>query len=118
MLYREYMTDCVIMVPTAGPDREGGQNITWAPSMTGEKLNTFSAAIIEDSNAEQLVAMQRGWNGSFSVYTDRATMLKHFDVVKRISDGQMFRIRADAIKKTPPSAGLDLRVVNAEMMKL
>ena len=118
MLLAEHMTSCVLMTQAASADGEGGQNIVWTPSATGNVLNTFDAAIVEDSSQETQIAMQRGWNGSFTIITKRTNVLKYGDVIKRISDDQMFRIMDDAVRKTPPSAGLDMRACKGEMVIL
>ena len=119
MLLAENMTSCVLMVQTgASSDGEGGQNINWSPSATNDVLNTFDAAIVEDSSHETQIAMQRGWNGSFTIITKRTNVLKFGDVIKRIEDGQMFRVMDDAVRKTPPSAGLDMRACKGEMVIL
>ena len=119
MLREEYKTSCVKMVQSSSSsDGEGGQNMVWTPSATGETLNTFDATILVDSDSEQLTAMQRGWNGSYTIITSRTNVLKFGDVIKRISDGQMFRIMDDAEKHTPSSSMLDMRSCKGERVQL
>lgn len=112
-LLLEAMTSCKIMDKTTADDGEGGVVTVWVEGASIE------AAIAPDGGAEQLVAMQRGWNGSYNVITKRTVVLMNGDVIKRESDNQTFRIKNDGTdNKTPPSAGLDMRAVKAELVTL
>ena len=112
-LILEAMTSFNIMDKTTESDGEGGVITVW---VEGAEIQ---AAIAPDGGAEQLVAMQRGWNGSYTVVTARSVVLMDGDVIKRASDNQTFRIKSDGTdNKTPDSAGLDMRAVKAELITL
>lgn len=112
-LLLEAMTSCKIMDKTTVADGEGGVVTVWVEGASIE------AAIAPDGGTEQLIAMQRDWNGSYTVVTKRTVVLMDGDVIRRVSDGQTFRVKSDGTdNKTPPSAGLDMRAVKAEMVTL
>ena len=107
------MTPFKIMDKTTEADGEGGVVTVW---VEGAEID---AAIAPDGGTEQLVAMQRGWNGSYTVVTKRTVVLMDGDVIKRESDNQTFRIKSDGTdSRTPSSAGLDMRTVKAELVTL
>lgn len=75
----------------------------------------FDAAATFDSSMEARIGGVQGVTSLYTITTHRAINLRHHDVVKRISDGKIFRVTSDGDdKKTPASASLDMRQVTAE----
>lgn len=90
-------------------DGIGGFKPAWVPSAT------FDAAISLDDSVQAQTAMAAGVKGVYTVTTKRKINLQFHDVFRRLSDGKVFRVTTDGDdKKTPPTAGLDMRSVRAE----
>lgn len=72
-----------------------------------------------DSSTASRIAAQEGVKNRYTLMTKRAIVLQAMDVIKRDSDGKIFRITSDGKdNKTPTIAGLDLRAVEAEEWEL
>ena len=98
-----------MMDKTTVPDGYGGFISTYAEGAI------FNAAMTFDSSIEARVAAVQGVTSVYQIVTSKAVVLDYHDVVKRKSDGKMFRVTSDSKdKKTPASAGLNMRVVTAE----
>lgn len=111
-LLHEYMTTCVLQIPTYVSDGEGGRTASWND---GEK---FQAAIVYDTDSEARIAEQERLNESYTVTTGREIDLAFYSVFKRLSDGKLFRvISIGTDNKTPLSAGINMRQVTAEEYK-
>lgn len=106
------MVPCVFMVPKKEPDGSGGFNTTWEP---GEKL---MAAINLDTSMEARIAEAAGTVRAYTITVRRDVHLKHHDVIKRISDGETFRLTSDGEKKTPLCSALDMAQATAEAWRL
>ena len=112
-LLLEWMEDFVKLEKADTPDGYGGYESAWTEGAT------FRAAATYDTSNEARVAAVMGVTGLYTITTSRAVALDFHDVVKRKSDGKVFRVTSDSKdKKTPLSAGLDMRVVNAEAYTL
>lgn len=108
-LWEERMEDCVIMDKTTAPDGSGGVTTTWTEGAP------FKAAIVPSGTQVQLVALQKGWKGSYDVTTTKAIVFYAGDVFKRVADGKKFRVTENGRDNyTPASAGLNMRKVTAE----
>lgn len=107
------MVSCVFMVPKKEPDGSGGFNTTWEP---GESL---MAAINRDTSTEARIAEAAGTVRTYTVTVGRGVHLKYHDVIKRLSDGAVFRITSDnGEKQTPACASLDMAQSTAEAWRL
>lgn len=99
----------VFMDKSTVPDGFGGYKRTWTegarfPAIANVPQSTI--ATIADQMTERI---------NCTVTTSKTVTLDKFDVIKRLSDGQVFRILSSgADNATPPSASLDMRVVSAE----
>lgn len=79
----------------------------------------FQAAAIFNSSTEARVGAVQGAYDRYRITTRRAVNLQYYDVCKRVSDGKIFRITTDGDDvKTPISASLDMRQVDAEEWEL
>lgn len=92
-LLEEAMTKCVMLNKQSDPDGYGGIITTWTNGAE------FSAAM----------------TSLYTIITKKNITLEYHDVIKRVSDGKIFRITSDGDDKhTPKSAALDMREVSAE----
>lgn len=72
-----------------------------------------------NASTQARIAQQEGVNVRYSFFMPRSLNLKFPDIIKRTSDGTIFRILSDGTdNKTPEAAGLDLRKVEAEKWEL
>ena len=102
-------TRCQMIDKTTVDDGIGGYERRWVDGAT------FDAAISLDDSIQAQTAMAAGVKGVYTVTTKRAVNLQFHDVFKRLSDNKIFRVTTDGDdKKTPPTAGLDMRSVRAE----
>lgn len=94
------------------PDRQGGMIPSWtegAEFMATADFVNSSTATIADAMTERI---------NCTITTSRAITLDFMDIVKRVSDGVYFRVLSNgANKKTPDSAGLDMRQSAAEVLR-
>lgn len=91
------------------PDGEGGYITTWAEGAE------FTANARFDSSMQARIGEAQGVTSLYTITTRKAVTLEYHDVVKRLSDGKIFRVTSDGDdNKTPESAGLNMRQVSAE----
>lgn len=93
-------------------DGEGGFNEEYVEGAE------FTAAVVPETNSVAKVAEAISQKLEYRVTTQRNVVLQQNDIIKRKSDGQTFRIYYKNNKKTPPSAGLDMRETFAEEWNL
>ena len=107
------MESCVFMVQNKTPDGSGGYKPEWTD---GKPLR---AAITLDTSTEAQIAEAAGTVKTYTVTVSRSVSLKYHDVIKRLSDGKIFRITSDnADKKTPVCSALDIAQSTAEAWRL
>lgn len=112
-LLSDAMTTCVILNKQTEADGYGGYITTWTDGAE------FKAAIVLDSSMEARIGEKQGVTALYTVTTPRALNLQYHDVFRRVEDGKIFRVTSDGDdKKTPKSAGLDMRQVSAEEWEL
>lgn len=108
-LLSDAMTRCVILDKIKKPDGEGGYINTWAEGVQ------FDAAITFDTSIEARTAEKSGVTSLYTITTAKGNKLEYHDVIKRISDGKIFRVTSDGDdKQTPPSASFSVLQVTAE----
>ena len=108
-----FMVSCVLMVPNKTPDGSGGYITTW------EEGDTLTAAIVRDSSMEARKAEAAGTVSVYTVTVSRDVHLPFHTVIKRLTDGKVFRITSDnAEKKTPICTGLNMAQSTAEEWRL
>ncbi len=107
------MEQCALMDKVRVADEYGGFITQW---QEGAK---FEAAISYNSSIEAKTAEKQGVTDVFTISTRKNVTLEFHDVVKRLSDGKIFRVTTNGGEnKTPDSAALNMRVVSAEAWKL
>lgn len=108
-LLSEAMTSCVMLNKQTQSDGYGGYITTWADGAE------FQAAIVLDTSMQARIGEKQGVTALYTVTTEKALNLQYHDVFRRVEDNKIFRVTSDGDdKKTPPSAGLDMRQVTAE----
>jgi hypothetical protein len=102
------MEPVVMLDKQTVPDGYGGFRRQWVDGIT------FNAAIVLDSSIQAQLAMAQGVTGVYTVTTGKEIDLQFHDVFRR-GDGRVFRVTTNGTdKKTPSSASLNMRQVNAE----
>ena len=96
-LYERMMCDCVRLIPSTEDDDEGGRSITWSE---GERIK---AAIVRDTSQELRVADKDTAKALYTVTTPSDTVLNYHDVIKRMSDGAVFRATSNSNPAPQPA---------------
>lgn len=112
-LLSEAMESCTMLDKTTVPDGYGGFISQYVPGAS------FMAACPLMSSNEALVAAQMETKTRYNVLTNKSINLQYHDVFKRDRDGKIFRVTSDGDDdKTPESAALNVRKVQAEEWEL
>ena len=112
-LLNEAMESCVMLDRQTTSDGYGGFVERWTDGAT------FQAAIVLDSSMQARIAAAQGVTGLYTVTTGKQINLQYHDVFRRVSDGKIFRCTSDGDdKKTPASASINMRQVQAEEWEL
>lgn len=102
-----------VMNKTKVADGYGGTKNTWAEGVS------ITGAITYDGSTQAKIAMSMGATGAYRFYVKKNVLLDYYDVIKRASDGKVFRILADSDEyATPKTAGLNIRVYDCEEWKI
>lgn len=108
-LLQDSMTKCVILNKIKAPDGYGSLTTTW------EEGGEFMAAVRFDTSMQARIAEKQGVTSLYTIITPKSINLEYHEVVKRVSDGKIFRVTSDGDdSKTPDTANLDMRTVSAE----
>lgn len=108
-LLNDAMTDVALLDKVRISDGEGGFIENWIDSVV------FKAAITFDTSMESRIAEKQGVSSRYTVTTGKNAKLEFHDVIKRLSDGKVFRITSDGDdKQTPKSATFQFLQVTAE----
>lgn len=97
-LIESMMEDCVFMNHVRTDDPYGGYSDTW------QEGATFKAAVIKNNTTEAVVAEKQGIEEIFTIVTMKTVNLDFHDVIKRKSDGIIFRVTSKTIDSTAPKA--------------
>ena len=112
-LIENMMERYILMEKVRIPDGEGGFIPTWNDGIT------FDAAVTRDSTMQARIAEKEGVTSVYTVTTHRNTVLEFHDVIKRVSDGTIFRITSNGNEmKSPAVSNLDICQVTAEGWRL
>lgn len=112
-LLDEQYDDFVFLDRKTVQDGLGGYYTVWS-----EGASIRAAVVLDNSTTARAAAVQ-GLTSVYTITTSRAVTLRFPDVIKRVADGKIFRVTSDGTdKKTPGSAGLDMRQVSAEEWSL
>lgn len=108
-LLSEAMEPFVMIDRITMPDGYGGMDEAW---QDGAEI---SAAAVVDTSMQARTAEKMGVTALYTITTNKNINLRYHDVLRRESDGKIFRVTSDGDdKKTPNSAALNMRQVTAE----
>lgn len=111
-LLSEAMEKCIMQDKATVSDGRGGFTTTWTDGAE------FDAAIVYNSSIQARMAEAQGVKSLYTITTAKNVNLQYHDVIKRASDGKIFRVTSDGDdNKTPNSATLNMRQVTAEEFK-
>ena len=112
-LLSEAFTDFVIINKSYVDDEYGGYNTTWTDGAT------IQGAMVHDSDLESKIAEVMVSKNLYTFTVRKEVALDYHTVLKRASDGKIFRLTSNSDdKKTPPSATLNMRQYSAEEFEL
>lgn len=112
-LLQDAMEKCILIDKTTRADGYGGYITSWVEGAE------FRAATVLDTSIEARIGEKQGVTALYTVTTSKAMNLQYHDVFKRSRDGKIFRVTSDGDdKRTPNSAGLNMRQVTAEEWEL
>lgn len=109
----ESMEPVVMLEKKRIPDGEGGFITTWADGAE------FEAAITFDTSMNARIGGAQGVTSRYTITTSKNARLEYHDVIRRLSDGKVFRITSDGDDKiTPATASFQFSQVEAEEWRL
>lgn len=112
-LLSQAMEDVVMLEKKRIPDGEGGFTTDWADGVQ------FKAAISFDSSIEARTAEKQGVTSRYTITAPLNAKLEYNDVIRRLRDGKVFRIKSDGDDvQTPKSATFQFLQVEAEEWEL
>ena len=98
-----------VMALKESDDGYGGIKRTWTNG------DTIEGAMVMNSSTASKIAESMGATGAYTLTVRKDTLLDFHDVIKRTSDGKIFRTVNDSDDiKTPPTAGLNMRQYSCE----
>lgn len=107
------MSTCCLVEKMRTSDGAGGFVTEWRDGAQ------FMAAITMDTTLDAQVAERSGVTSVFTVTAYRSCELSYHDVIKRLSDGRIFRVTSDNGDSEAPKAGtLDIAQYRAEKWEL
>lgn len=99
----------IFLEKTRKPDGEGGYINTWNEGVGFDATAEFSTSI------EARIADKQGVTSLYTITMRKGVLIEYHDVIKRLSDGKIFRITSDGDdKKTPKAATFQVQQVTAE----
>lgn len=112
-LLDEFKTNFHMMDKRSAPDGAGGFFTTW------EEGAPIDITVRFDSSMEARRAEKEGVTSVYTFLIPQTCALSYHDVLRRDSDGQVFRITSNSgDSHTPPSSPLGLTAVTAEKWEL
>ena len=108
-LLSEAFEHYIVMDKRIVDDGYGGTDRAWTEGIT------ISGAMVYNSSSTAKIAESMGVTGAYTLTVRKNILLDFHDVLKRKSDGKIFRIVTDSDDlKTPESAALNMRQYSAE----
>ena len=113
-LLTQAMEDVVMLEKKREPDGEGG----FLPAVWVDGA-PFKAAITFNSSMEARAAEKQGVTIRYTITAPMNAKLEYHDVIRRLRDGKVFRIKSDGDDlQTPKSASFQFLQVEAEEWEL
>lgn len=108
-LIESMMEDFVFLNKVKVDDPVGGYKDDYQDGVT------FKAAVIKNSTTEAQIAEKQGITEIFTIVTDKSMVLEFHDVLRRVSDGEIFRVTSRATDSQAPEAStVPIAKVSAE----
>lgn len=108
-LYETMMENCMMMDKRSVSDGMGGFVYEWTEGAE------FEAAIIKDNSMQAKIAEKDGVTELYTITADKGVTLDYHDVIKRVSDGQVFRVTSNVKdSETPNVSSFQFGQVSAE----
>jgi hypothetical protein len=108
-LYLDSMEPCQMIHRITENDDYGGEITRW---VRGAR---FEASITFDTSVQARIGLSQGVRNMYTVHCRKSKSMQAGDIFERFSDGKTFRVTSDGVDaKTPPTAGIDMRVCTAE----
>lgn len=108
-LLSENMVDCTMLDKVTTADGYGGYTTEWKDGAP------IQAAIVHNSDNENKIAEASGTKAIYTITTRKNINLQYHDVLRRETDGKIFRITSDGDDNaTPKGAALNMRQTTAE----
>lgn len=108
-LLEEAYEDFTVMNKSIVDDGYGGIATVWSDGAT------IQGAIVFDSSTQMKVAQAMGVTSAYTLTVRKSIELDYHTVIRRKSDNKVFRLTSNSDdKKTPNSAGLNMRQYSAE----
>lgn len=112
-LLSEAMEAYTIIDKVTEGDGYGGTVTTWKEGAQ------ISGAMVLDTSMQARTAQAQGVKAVYTFTTRKDVTLSYHDVLRRDRDSKIFRVTSDGSeKRTPASAGLNMRQVTAEEWNL
>ncbi len=100
---------CIFMVKSKQPDELGGTETVWTEG------TRFDAYCRMDAPVQQIIGDKLVEKSTYTIITYENTRLDFRDVIKRVSDGKLFRATSDGDDyKLPSTSTIKLNKVTAE----
>lgn len=115
MLIEDFYEDFTLLTPVMVPDGEGGSTTTWHDN------TKFFAAAVKDTSPEVRAAERAGSTPEYTLTISEYTPVNiaYHDVVKRDSDGAVFRAISSSVDSKPPKrATFNFSQVRCELWQL
>lgn len=112
-LLEEAFEEFIILNKTRVDDGYGGSEVVWKDGQA------IAGAMVFNNSIEAKTAEAQGVTSVYTFTTHKSIVLDYHDVLRRSSDGKIFRVTSDGDDLyTPKSAGLDMRQVSCEEWRL
>lgn len=102
----------VILDRRSVKDTYGGTSTVWV-----EGAHIFATVVLDDS-IEARTAAAQGVTGIYNVLIQKNVHLPWHTVIRRVSDGAIYRITSKDEKTTPSTSAIDMRHLHAEEWEL
>ena len=112
-LIEAMMDNCIIMNKSKEPDGQGGYEVAWTEGAE------VKVAIVNNTSMQARVAEKEGVTSTYTLTTRKDVVLDFHEVIKRKSDGAIFRVTSRSGDVLSPEVStLDIRQVTAERWEL
>lgn len=107
------MEDFILVDKKSQDDGYGGVEEVWVDGAS------VKGALVLNSSMQAKIAQKEGVNDVYTLTTKKNVNLAFHQVIKRVSDGQIFRVTSNGNEnKTPKTSKIDMRQVSCERWQL